>query len=257
MMIENGGDAGGNLGPGRKEAAAFDPVAESRQILRATRLATLATLTEEGAPFATLTTIATVPGGEPILLLSRLSHHTRFIERDPRCSLLLARGGRGDPLAHPRLTLVGTVARDTDPATRIRFLRRNPKAALYADFPDFSFWRMSIQHVHLNGGFARAADFSPQQLILDLSASASLISAENDILDHMNADHANTLAEYAVRLCAAGPGPWRASGIDPEGLDLICGDLSARLPFSQPVNTAEEAHAELVDLARQARGSTT
>ncbi len=257
MAIENDKDNVVDLVQERRGAESFDPIAESRHILRTTRVATLATLTEDGAPFATLTTIATAPDGAPLLLLSRLAHHTRFLERDSRCSLLLARGGRGDPLAHPRLTLVGTVSRDNDPSIRLRFLRRNPKAALYADFPDFSFWRMSIRQVHLNGGFARAADFSPQQLLLDTSASGSLIAAENDILDHMNADHADTLARYAQRFCAAGPGPWRASGIDPQGLDLICGDLCARLTFSQPVDTAESAHMVLVDLARQSRETPT
>lgn len=257
MKVEKGQDAAGKNVEGRPVDGAFDPVAESRHILRTTRVATLATLTEDGAPFATLTTIATAPDGTPLLLLSRLAHHTRFLERDPRCSLLLASGGRGDPLAHPRLSLVGTASRDSDPAVRMRFLRRNPKAALYADFPDFSFWRMTIGKVHLNGGFARAADFSPQQLLLDPSASASLIGAENDILDHLNADHPDTLARLAAHFCAAKPGPWRASGIDPDGLDLICGDFCARVPFTQPVTTAEKAHTVLVDMARQARGSST
>ena len=257
MDIEKINPAVANISRDPRQDPDFDPIAESRQILRTTRVATLATLMNEGAPFASLTTIATAHDGAPILLLSRLAHHTRFLERDSRCSLMLARGGRGAPLAHPRLTLVGTVSRDSDPAVRMRFLRRNPKAALYADFPDFSFWRMSIRQVHLNGGFARAADFSPQQLLLDTSASASLIAAENEILDHMNADHADTLARYAERFCAARPGPWRASGIDPGGLDLVCGDVCARLAFSQQVDTAERAHAVLVDLARQTRETPT
>lgn len=257
MTIEQDADAAGPVAPNRRQDPAFDPVAESRHILRTTRVATLATLTEDGAPFATLTTVATASDGAPILLLSRLSHHTRFLERDGRCSLLLAKGGRGDPLAHPRLTLVGAASRIVDPVARMRFLRRNPKAELYVDFPDFSFWRLLIQNVHLNGGFARAADFSPHELLIDLGASKSLIAAENDILDHMNIDHAETLARYAEHFCAATPGPWRASGIDPEGLDLVCGDRTARVLFPQPVETAEQAHSVLVDLARQARGSST
>lgn len=256
MKIEDEMDAAGTPVPFRREEGSYNPVAESRKILRMARVATLATLTEDGSPFASLTTVATASDGTQILLLSRLAHHTRFLERDGRCSLLLASGGRGDPLAHPRLTLIGTGSRDPDPASRTRFLRRNPKAALYVDFPDFSFWRMSLQHVHLNGGFARAADFSPQQLLFDTRACEALIAAENDILDHMNADHADTLARFAEHFCAAKPGPWRASGIDPEGLDLVCGDLCARVPFPQSVETADQAHAVLVEMARQSRGTT-
>lgn len=256
MVLENNNGADGAAAPERRKDAGFDPIAESRQILRTARVASLATLTAEGAPFATLTTIATGYDGSPILLLSRLSHHTRFLERDGRCSLLLATGGRGDPLAHPRLTLVGAASRVDDPVARTRFLRRNPKAELYVDFPDFSFWRLLIQNVHLNGGFARAADFSPQELLLETRACEPLIAAESDILDHMNVDHPDTLARYAEHFCGARPGPWRASGIDPEGLDLVCGDHCVRILFPRPVETAEQAHSVLVDMARQARGSS-
>ncbi|MGA8170176.1 MAG: pyridoxamine 5'-phosphate oxidase family protein, partial [Methylocystis sp.] len=142
------------LGPGPGQDPDFDPAGLAKRLLRQIRAATLATLTPDGAPFATLTTIATDYDGSPVLLMSRLAAHTRNLERDPRLSLLLAQGGSGDPMAHPRLTLLATAARTADPAPRARYLRRNPKAALYADFPDFSFWRADIVAVHLNGGFA-------------------------------------------------------------------------------------------------------
>jgi heme iron utilization protein len=238
-----------------RQDPSFDPVGESRRLLRSIRAATLATLTESGSPFATLTTLATDHDGTPILLLSRLAHHTGNLERDGRCSLLLAQGGRGDPLAHPRLTLVARAARTQSPTARARFLARNPKAQLYADFPDFSFWRAEIEAVHLNGGFARAADFGPEALLTDVSAASGLIEAEADILAHMNADHADALALYAEKLAGAGPGAWRASGIDPEGLDLVAGDAAARVMFPAPVHTSEAARAALVELARLARGA--
>lgn len=251
MMIANEG------APPRdpRQDAAFDPVGESRRLLRAIRTATLATLTGSGAPFATLTAIATDHDGSPILLLSKLAHHTGNLERDGRCSLLLAQGGRGDPMAHPRLTLVATAARTQSQEARSRFLRRNPKAQLYADFPDFSFWRAEIQAVHLNGGFARAADFGPDQLLADVSGAAELIAAEADILDHMNADHADALALYAEKLAGARPGKWQASGIDPEGLDLVCGDATARVVFPRAISTPGESREVLVELARLARAA--
>lgn len=240
-----------------RQESGFDPIAESRQILRTIRNATLATLTNDGAPFASLTTVATAYDGAPILLLSRLAHHTRFLERDGRCSLLLARGGRGDPLAHPRLTLVGIATRSKDTAARARFLRRNPKARLYADFPDFSFWRLTISAVHLNGGFARAADFAPELLLVDTQDIEPLIAAEGEIIEHLNAEHRDALSLYAEHFCAAQSGPWRASGVDPEGLDLVCGDLTARVVFSEPVKTPEEVRAALIELAGCARGQKT
>ncbi len=231
----------------------FDPVGLAKRLLRQIRAATLATLTEDGAPFATLTAVATDYDGSPILLMSRLAAHTRNLERDARLSLLLAQSGSGDPLAHPRLTLLARAARTKDAALRARYLRRNPKAALYADFPDFSFWRAEVSAVHLNGGFARAADFGPQALLTPLEGALALIAAEEGALAHLNADHANALALIAQKLGGAKAAKWRASGLDPEGLDLIAGDASARIVFPGRVTTPDELREALTALSQQAR----
>ncbi len=45
--------------------------------------------------------------GSPVILISRLSTHTANLEADGRASVLLAATGKGDPLAHPRLTVLG------------------------------------------------------------------------------------------------------------------------------------------------------
>src|SRR5438270_9823520 len=90
--------------------AGYDALGEAKRLLRVIRSGALATLIQaSGHPFASLVKVATEPDGTPILLLSRLAIHTANLEADPRCSLLLAEGGRtsqgrGDPLACPRLT---------------------------------------------------------------------------------------------------------------------------------------------------------
>ena len=146
--------------PAAAAEPAFDRVAESKRLLRSVRAGSLATLTGAGEPFASLTTVATEHDGSPLLLISRLSAHTRHLENDGRCSLLLADTGPGDPLAHPRLTITGTATKVTDTErrrlTRARFLAKHPRAELYADFGDFSFWSIAMDQIHLNGGFARA-----------------------------------------------------------------------------------------------------
>ncbi|MEA2858745.1 MAG: hypothetical protein QOC72_784, partial [Methylobacteriaceae bacterium] len=137
--------------------AGYDAPAEAKRLLRAIRAGGLASLAENGHPFASLVNVATDFDGSPLLLLSRLAAHTLNLERDPRCSLLLSQSGKGDPLAHPRLTVIGRAERTRDEHVRGRFLRRHPKSELYAGFADFSFWRISVERAHLNGGFARAA----------------------------------------------------------------------------------------------------
>ena len=231
----------------------YDAVGEAKRLLRATRAGALATLDESGAPFATLVNVATASDGAPVLLMSTLAVHTRHLEKRPQASILLARTGKGDPLAHPRLTVSGLLARDADPALRARFLARHPKSALYADFADFSFWRMRPTGFHLNGGFARAAGFEPQAILTDLSGADDLIAAEAGALAHLNEDHADALRLYAARLAGQGEARWLATGIDPEGLDLSAADRTARISFPHRVTGAADLRRVLSELAARAR----
>ncbi len=234
----------------------YDGLGEARRLLRTIRAGALATLDAAGKPFASLVNVATAFDGAPLLLMSGLSAHTQYLLKDGRASILLAQTGKGDPLAHPRLTVTG-VARQLEGgerlAARTRFLARHPKSALYADFGDFSFWRLEIDKAHLNGGFAKAATYSGADLLLDVTGAQALAEAEEGALAHMNEDHAEALALYAEKLCGAAPGRWRASGIDPEGMDLALGDQTARLVFPSLIQGADALRKVLVELSGKAR----
>jgi len=149
---------------------AFDAAAAARAILAAAGTASLATLLEDGAPFASLVTVAAHDdeageGGGVLMLLSRLAVHTRNLERDPRASLLLVApprpgdddrdGQEEDALAGARLTLTGTVAVTGDPQARALFLARHPEADAYAGFSDFAVHRLAVTAGHLVAGFGR------------------------------------------------------------------------------------------------------
>jgi heme iron utilization protein len=233
--------------------APFDAVGLARGLLRGVRAGALATLDRAtGAPFASLVTVATEVDGTPLMLLSRLSAHTLNLEADPRASLLLSPGGKGDPLAHPRLTVSGTVERTEAPVARARFLARHPKAALYADFPDFGFLRLAVGAGHLNGGFAKAATLTAADLLLDMTGAEALADGAPGAVEHMNADHAEALERYATRLAGEAPGPWRTSGVDPEGIDLVAGDRTARVLFPERVTERGALRRVLVALAERA-----
>ena len=126
-------------------------------IISGARRASLGTLTRDGAPQVTMTTVARTGACDLILLLSTLSSHTGNLARDERCSLLLvAPSDEIDPMAGPRLTLFGTVAKvDTsmDGALRQAYLARNPEAALYAGFGDFAIHVFRTEEAHLVAGF--------------------------------------------------------------------------------------------------------
>jgi heme iron utilization protein len=245
--------------PEKAPAADFDAAGVAKVLLRSARAAALATIDRNtGHPFGSLVNVATDLDGSPLILISRLATHTANLENDARASLLLASAGKGDPLAHPRLTVLGAFAPveradPSEPRLRRRFLARHPKSELYAGFADFSFWRLGLVSAHLNAGFARAADLKAGDLLTDVADARSLADAEADALAHMNADHAEAIRLYATKLLGADDGPWRLTGLDPEGIDLAQNDLARRLQFSQRVTTPEALRRALVDLAAQAR----
>jgi heme iron utilization protein len=80
------------------------------------------------------------------------------------------------------------------------------------------------------------------------------VAAEADILQHVNADHAEAVDLFARRLLGQTGEGWRLTGVDAEGADLRRGGCVARLDFRAPVGDAEGVRAEfvrLVELARQ------
>lgn len=232
----------------------------ARELVRSARHGALATLSSDGHPFASLTSLATDSDGTPLILVSALSGHTGNLKADPRASLLIARNGRGDPLAHPRITLrvrARRIERESEEGERIRrrFLARQPKAQLYVDFPDFSFFALPIESASLNGGFGRAYELTPADILSDLSRAGALVAAEEGAVAHMNQDHADAVRLYATVLLGASDGAWRITGIDPDGLDLALGDQVLRLAFPAPVDGPGALRTVLVELAAKARNA--
>ncbi len=141
----------------------------ARGLLMASHSGSLATLEASGHPSVSLVSMALDAAGAPFILVSRLSSHTNHLLKDPRCALLLSMGGKGDPLAHPRMTLscdASAVPADAQARDdlRTRFLSHNPKAELYVDFPDFLFFTLQIRHASLNGGFGKAYQLMREDL---------------------------------------------------------------------------------------------
>jgi putative heme iron utilization protein len=134
-----------------------DFTAEAADLLRSVRVGTLATVAD-GAPYAALVTPALGADGAPLLLLSELSAHTRHLQANPACCLLIVGPAASEnPQTAPRLALTCRAALEADPAARPHYLATHPYAALYAGFQDFAFWRLEIEAAHYVGGFAAAA----------------------------------------------------------------------------------------------------
>ncbi|MDJ0931033.1 DUF2470 domain-containing protein [Breoghania sp.] len=243
----------------------FHPLTATRKILRSVATGALATLEPEGgAPYGSLVTVATDFDGAPILLLSDLALHTRNLKVDGRVGLLLEEHNPFEPLQGARLSLNGTIERTENADARRRFLARHDDARGFADFADFSLYRLTPGRGHLVADFGRINDLSGSDLLIDTSAAASLTDSEEGIVAHMNEDHRDALALYATRLVAMPgicdqtaplPDGWTMTGCDPLGIDLRSDDgrHTARLDFEEAVTDAMEMCATLVALAKKAR----
>ena len=232
----------------------FDPKAAARKLLREGRSGALATLMAgAGDPYCSLVNVATAFDGSPILLISRLAIHTKNILADARVSLMLDERKEGDPLQGARVMLMGRAEQTNDADIRRRYLARQPEAYMFADFPDFAFYRIALGGAHLVAGFGRIVDLKPQDILADISGADELLAAEGGAVAHMNEDHADSCRLYATKLLGAPDGDWRCAGLDPEGMELQNGRTALRLPFPRRVSGPGPLRAVLKQLADQAR----
>ena len=79
------------------------------------------------------------------------------------------------------------------------------------------------------------------------------MEGEPGIVEHMNSDHADAVELYATALADAAAGPWRMTGVDPEGFDIALDGQARRILFAEPITTPAEARKELVRLVAEAR----
>lgn len=226
---------------------------QAKTLIRSERFAALGTLEADGFPSVSRINIATSFDGSVGFLISALSGHFGNLSRDSRCSLLLGEPGKGDPLAHARLTLIGRAARLGDgperAALKARYLMRHPKSALYADFADFGFWRFQTERASLNAGFGKAYALTRADVTTDVTDNSDLAVMEAGAVAHMNADHADAVDRIAARADGKGAG-WRLTSLDPEGLDFSKGDETARLWFDAPLKSADDLRPVLVALSK-------
>ncbi|HEY6633612.1 MAG TPA: HugZ family protein [Rhizobiaceae bacterium] len=235
----------------------------AKTLTRTARHGALAVIEPEtGAPLASRVGVATDVDGTPLILVSQLSAHTKAILADQRCSLMVGEPGKGDPLAHPRITLVCRAVK-LEPGTperaraERRYLNRNPKAKLYVGLGDFSFFRLEIERASLNGGFGKAYLLTRNDIVVEGPVVDALAASEQRAVDHMNDDHLDAIANYARYFAKSDGGGWIMTGIDVDGFDLAAGEESRRVFFPSQLKDAQEMRMALVEMAREAREAIT
>lgn len=157
----------------------MDPATETRlEALLAMPIAALGTL-HDGAPFVSMVPVVPTPDGSGFLIhVSNLASHTRDLRADGRMSLMVAAPltEDQDPLALPRLTLLGTAeaieaGTEEHEAAAEAYLARFPQAELTLGLGDFFFFRLRPTSGRLVLGFGRALSLDGSQIRAGLAGS--------------------------------------------------------------------------------------
>ena len=231
---------------------------QAKTLIRTSRFASLSCLDAiTQSPLVSQVNVAADIDGAPVFLISSLSSHFSALGRDPRCALLLGVPGKGDPAAHPRISVMGHAYRVEQPVDidriRRRFLARHPKSSLYVDFADFAFWRLEPAQAALNGGFGKAYEMSADHILSAQEIFPDLDHLEAAAIAHMNSDHSDAVALFAVQSMQQKPGNWQIVSLDCEGFELMLGDKVARLWFDAPLTSQDDLRLQLTGLAQSAK----
>ncbi|HEY3723054.1 MAG TPA: DUF2470 domain-containing protein [Acidimicrobiia bacterium] len=239
-----------------------------RTLVRGERRGALSTVAADpsGYPFGSVVSFGLADDGDPLMFVSLMAEHTQNALRDPRASLLVTEPvpEGSDPLAGGRVTLLGLLVPIDDDDARIvaraRYLEANPAASYYIEFGDFTFLRLNVDHVRYVGGYGRmswvdAADYRA-------ATPDPLVDAAAGIIEHMNADHADTQVMFCRHFAGlAGTESATMSAVDRYGFDLVAVSdthrTAVRLAFPDECTTGDEVRRAMIDMVEEARAAKT
>ncbi len=225
---------------------------EARRFTRGQTSGVLSTISKrlDGFPFGSVSPFILDHAGRPVILISEIAEHTKNIDADPRVSLIV-QPYSPDMQTTWRVTVIGRAERLSEKdSLGPRYLRYFPQAEAYFGMHDFHFYRIEPVKVRWIGGFGRIFWVDPGAY---LAATGALAESENDILAHMNADHADTLRAFCRHFHDVDTDLATMIGIDPDGFDVRADARVLRFEFSASVLDAQGARAALVEMAQQCR----
>lgn len=229
---------------------------EARRFVRSQQSGVLSTLSRrvEGFPFGSVAPFVLDHAGCPVILISTLAEHTKNLDADPRCSLIV-QPYSPDMQVVGRATVIGQATRLTDKdALGPRYLRYHPQAEAYFAMHDFSFYRIEPVRVRWIGGFGKIHWVEPGDYLL---GACPLAEQETDILAHMNTDHGHNLTDYCRHVHGVETQSAEMIGIDPDGFDVRADSKVLRFDFPSRVTDAQQARSALVELAQLAKTAHT
>jgi len=257
--------AGKHAGPRApsNQAAIPEPTfaERARTLVHLGRIGSLSTLSRKqyGFPFGSVMPYGLDGRGRPIFLVSTMAMHTQNVQADARASLLVTQpDASGDPLGASRVTLIGNVLPIPEPEVaeaRKLYLERYANSKYWVDFEDFSFYRMDVVDVYYVGGFGVMGWVSATEY--DRGEPDPLADAAAGIVQHMNADHADSLVLLARVFAGVEPEEAAMTSVDRLGFHVRLktkeGMRGARIAFLREARTPAEARTVLVEMVARAR----
>ena len=236
--------------------------AEAKQFLRSTRSGVLSSFSAKftGYPFGSVMPFVLGHDCQPIVLISSIAEHTKNIITNPKVSLLVFAGAE-DLHANGRLTLIGEAVQiDKDDADLMaRYCRYFPESTGYLAMHDFQFYRINIAQARYIAGFGKMGWMAGDEFV-DLKKAektATIAQLETSMIEHMNADHADSLLAYCQHFHTVKPSRVSLIGVDCDGFDIeaiINDDTKVlRFTFETPIFDANSARMAFVELSKAAR----
>ncbi len=246
--------------------------AEAKQFLRSTRSGVLSSFSAKfaGYPFGSVMPFMLDHNCQPIVLISSIAEHTKNIIANPKVSLMVFNANNiknaEDLHANGRLTLIGeaTQINKNDADLVARYCRYMPESVGYLAMHDFNFYRINIHQARYIAGFGKMGWLAGKELaceeIIDLKnaeKSLTIAQLETSMIEHMNADHADSLLAYCHHFYNMQPQIASLIGVDCDGFDveaIVDDNISMlRFTFETPIFDANSARMAFVELSKAAR----
>ncbi len=238
----------------------------ARTLVYMGRIGSLSSLSQRqlGFPFGSVMPYSVDEHGRPIFLISTMAMHTQNLKADPRASLLVTQplvtqsNAEGDPLGASRVTLLGSALAVKEPElaqARKLYLERYENSKYWVDYEDFSFYRMEVVDVYYVGGFG----------VMGWVAASDYVAAQPDpladamagIIEHMNADHKDSLVLLARRFADIEAEEATMTSVDRLGFQVRLktaeGIRGARIAFLREVSSPAETRSVLLEMVEHAR----
>ncbi|CAK9210790.1 unnamed protein product [Sphagnum troendelagicum] len=182
----------------QKDAARLPSLEEARTLADCSSTAMLSTISQRysGSPFGSLVLYATDDDGCPILAISSLSPHTKDLEVNSKCSMLIARDAMD--IRDPSVAVIGeaeTVSDEDRAGVRATYLKKYPDA-FWVDFGDFRLVRVIPRKVRFFAG--AGSRINPGEFTWEEYKATTvdpIAPFTTPIAGHMNRDHAEQTKE--------------------------------------------------------------